>query len=144
MLCSIATDVADPLERLKAIKVSSASAKEVTGKIKDVAPRDFALFGAPYLLQGLIGLYGRSKIADQLPPAANVTISNVPGPQTALYLAGAKLLNLYPVSIPTHGVGLNITVQSYCGALDFGFTACGARCPTSASSPSTTSRRCVS
>jgi diacylglycerol O-acyltransferase len=124
MMCSIATNVADPLERLNAIGASSASAKQVTGKIKDVAPRDFALFGAPYLLQGLIGLYGRSKIADQLPPVANVTISNVPGPQVPLYLAGAKLLNLYPVSIPAHGVGLNITVQSYCGALDFGFTAC--------------------
>jgi WS/DGAT/MGAT family acyltransferase len=124
MMCSLATNVADPIERLRAINASSSSAKQVTGKIKDVAPRDFALFGAPYLLQGLIGLYGRSKIADQLPPAANVTISNVPGPQTALYLAGAKLLTLYPVSIPAHGVGLNITVQSYCGALDFGFTAC--------------------
>jgi len=124
MMCSIATDVADPLNRLKAIHASSSSAKQLTGRIKDVAPRDFALFGAPYFLQGLIGLYGRSKIADQLPPAANVCISNVPGPQTALYLAGAKLLTLYPVSIPTHGVGLNITVQSYCGALDFGFTAC--------------------
>jgi len=124
MLCSIATDVADPLERLKAINTASSSAKQLTGKIKDLAPRDFALFGAPFFLQGLIGLYGRSKIADSLPPAANVTISNVPGPQQALYLAGAKLLTLYPVSIPAHGVGLNITVQSYCGSLDFGFTAC--------------------
>jgi diacylglycerol O-acyltransferase len=124
MLCSIATDVADPLERLKAINTASSSAKQLTGKIKDLAPRDFALFGAPFFLQGLIGLYGRSKIADILPPAANVTISNVPGPQQALYLAGAKLLTLYPVSIPAHGVGLNITVQSYCGSLDFGFTAC--------------------
>ena len=124
MLCSIATDVADPLERLNAINTASSSAKQLTGKIKDLAPRDFALFGAPFFLQGLIGLYGRSKIADSLPPAANVTISNVPGPQQALYLAGAKLLTLYPVSIPAHGVGLNITVQSYCGSLDFGFTAC--------------------
>jgi WS/DGAT/MGAT family acyltransferase len=124
MLCSIATDVVDSLERLKAINAASSTAKQLTGKIKDLAPRDFALFGAPFFLQGLIGLYGRSKIADRLPPSANVTISNVPGPQAALYLAGAKLLNLYPVSIPAHGVGLNITVQSYCGALDFGFTAC--------------------
>lgn len=124
MLCSIATDVADPVERLRAIHESSSSAKQLTGRIKDVAPRDFASFGAPFLLQGLIGLYGRSRIADQLPPAANVTISNVPGPQAPLYLAGARLLSLYPVSIPAHGVGLNITVQSYCGALDFGFTAC--------------------
>jgi len=48
----------------------------------------------------------------------------VPGPQAPLYLAGARLLTLYPVSIPTHGIALNLTVQSYCGALDFGLTAC--------------------
>jgi hypothetical protein len=34
------------------------------------------------------------------------------------------VLTLYPVSIPTHGMALNLTVQSYCGALDFGLTAC--------------------
>src|SRR6185369_5210048 len=31
---------------------------------------------------------------------------------------------LYPVSIPAHGMALNLTVQSYCGALDYGLTAC--------------------
>jgi hypothetical protein len=59
-----------------------------------------------------------------LPPPANVVISNVPGPQTPLYVAGAKVLTLYPVSIPAHGMALNLTVQSYCGSLDFGLTAC--------------------
>src|SRR4030095_10514511 len=57
-------------------------------------------------------------------PSANVVISNVPGPQASLYVAGAKVLTLFPVSIPTHGVALNLTVQSYSGALDFGLTAC--------------------
>ena len=124
MLCSLATDIADPLERLKAIHASSVEAKEFSGKIKDVTPRDFSIFGAPIVLQGAMGLYGRSGLADRLPPSANVVISNVPGPQTPLYLAGARLLTLYPVSIPTHGMALNLTVQSYCGALDFGLTAC--------------------
>ena len=82
------------------------------------------MFGAPLLLQSAIGLYGRSGLADRLPPPANVVISNVPGPQAPLYLAGAKVLTLYPVSIPSHGMALNLTVQSYCGALDFGLTAC--------------------
>jgi hypothetical protein len=39
-------------------------------------------------------------------------------------MAGAKLATYYPVSIPAHGVALNITVQSYNGSLDYGFTAC--------------------
>ena len=103
---------------------SSLQAKELSGKIKDATPRDFSIFGAPVVLQGAIGLYGRSGLADRLPPPANVVISNVPGPQTPLYVAGAKVLTLYPVSIPAHGMALNLTVQSYCGALDFGLTAC--------------------
>jgi len=48
----------------------------------------------------------------------------VPGPQFALYMAGAKMLTYYPVSIAVHSVALNITVESYNGSLDFGLTAC--------------------
>ena len=55
---------------------------------------------------------------------ANVTISNVPGPAVTLYVAGAKMNAFYPVSIPYHGMAVNITVQSYAGALEFGITAC--------------------
>jgi hypothetical protein len=59
-----------------------------------------------------------------LPALANVTISNVPGPPVPLYLAGAKLRHYYPVSIVTHGLAFNITVQSYASHLEFGLTAC--------------------
>jgi len=124
MLCSLATDVKDPRERLKAIQATSQQAKELSGKVRDATPRDFSIFGAPLMLQGAAGLLGRSSLADRLPPPANVVISNVPGPQAPLYVAGAKVLTLYPVSIPTHGMALNMTVQSYCGALDYGLTAC--------------------
>src|SRR5262249_59089009 len=65
-----------------------------------------------------------SNLADRLPAAANVLISNVPGSPVALYLAGAKMLNYFPVSIPYHGNALNITVQSYAGSLDFGLISC--------------------
>jgi WS/DGAT/MGAT family acyltransferase len=129
MLCSLATDVKDPLERLKAIHASSSEAKELSGRLKDATPRNFSIFGAPAVLQGAAGLWGRSGLADRLPPPANVVISNVPGPQTPLYLAGARVLTLYPVSIPAHGMALNMTVQSYCGALDFGLTACRRNVP---------------
>ncbi|HND18697.1 MAG TPA: WS/DGAT domain-containing protein, partial [Acidobacteriota bacterium] len=79
---------------------------------------------APWLMSGLASLYGRSKIADNLPPIANVAISNVPGPPVPLYLAGARMRTYYPVSIIMHGMALNITVESYQGSLDFGLTAC--------------------
>jgi len=124
MLVSLATDVADPLERLKAINQSSSSSKEITGSLKAVVPTDYPSFGAPWLMTGLATLWGRSKMADNLPPIANVTISNVPGPQTPLYMAGAKVDTYFPVSIPAHGMALNMTVQSYNGTLDYGLIAC--------------------
>ena len=45
------------------------------------------------------------------------------GPKFTLYANGAELLHSYPVSIVTHGIGLNITLQSYRDHLDFGFIA---------------------
>jgi WS/DGAT/MGAT family acyltransferase len=56
-------------------------------------------------------------------PAWNFVISNVPGPQFPLYCAGARLDANYPVSVITDGMGLNITVMSYCGHMDFGIVA---------------------
>ena len=50
-------------------------------------------------------------------------ISNVPGPQFPLYMAGARLEAHYPVSVITDGMGLNITVMSYLGHMDFGIVA---------------------
>jgi hypothetical protein len=58
-----------------------------------------------------------------VPSTTNLTISNVQGPPIPVFLAGAKVLAMYPVSIPVHGIALNITVQSYIDKLDFGITA---------------------
>ena len=56
-------------------------------------------------------------------PPVNLVISNVPGPRSPLFLAGAKLEAHYPVSVVVDGVGLNITVMSYLDHLDFGIVA---------------------
>jgi hypothetical protein len=56
-------------------------------------------------------------------PVWNLVVSNVPGPQVPLYCAGAQLKANYPFSVITDGMGLNITVMSYLGHLDFGVVA---------------------
>jgi hypothetical protein len=82
------------------------------------------MLAAPWLMSGLASLYGRSRLANVLPPLANLVISNVPGVQQQLYFAGAKMVSYYPVSIPAHGMALNITVESYNGRLDYGLIGC--------------------
>lgn len=123
MNCELATDIVDPLERLMTIKAASKAPKTLAGATKDVAPQDFTLLGAPLLLPGLMQMFGRTGLANLVPMAVNLVISNTMGPPTQLYCAGAKVDALYPVSIPIHGVALNMTVQSYNGRLDFGLTA---------------------
>ena len=119
----LATQEADPMKRLAQIMAGTRAMKEQMGSFGALIPKDFPSLGSPWLLSGLASLYGRSRLADRL-RLANLTISNVPGPQVPLYLAGAKMSGIYPLSIVVHGVALNITVQSYLGQLCFGLIAC--------------------
>jgi WS/DGAT/MGAT family acyltransferase len=123
MICSIATNIADPKARLEAIIAQSTKSKEMSHPLRALMPQvsSLSMLGAPIMTQILALLYSRSNLSDVLPPAANITVSNVPGPRQTLYAAGAELLHIFPVSISTHGLALNITVQSYCDQLDFGF-----------------------
>jgi len=123
MICSIATNVEDPKTRLETIIAQSTKAKEMSHPLRALMPQvsNISMLGAPILVQILALLYSRSSLSDVLPPAANITVSNVPGPRQTLYAAGAELLHIFPVSISTHGLALNITVQSYRDQLDFGF-----------------------
>jgi hypothetical protein len=48
----------------------------------------------------------------------------VPGPPIPLYVAGGRLVSLYPMGPIFDGMGLNITVLSYLDKVGFGFVAC--------------------
>ena len=122
--CTLATDVADPVERLRAIQASTAQIKQRVTAFKGLIPTDYPGLAAPVWAAGLSRLWGSGNLAERLPALANVAISNVPGPPVTLFLAGAPLRHYYPVSIVTHGLAFNITVQSYAGHLEFGLTAC--------------------
>lgn len=125
MICAIATNVEDPKARLEAIIAQSTKSKEMSHPLRAFMPQvsNISMLGAPIVVQILALLYSRSDLSNVLPPAANITVSNVPGPRQTLYAAGAELLHIFPVSISTHGLALNITVQSYRDQLDFGFIA---------------------
>ena len=122
-LISLGTHIADPMKRLEHIRQASAAMKSTLGSVKSVLPTDFPSLGLPWLMEAATSLYGKARVAERIPQVANLVISNVPGPPMPLYLAGARMLTNYPTSIVVHGMALNITVQSYNGALDFGLMA---------------------
>ena len=124
ILVSLASDITDPIQRLKAINASSTSSKSTMNRFKAVVLDDFPTFAAPWLVSGIASMVGRSGIVNLLPPAANVAISNVAGAPFPMYFAGALVTCYYPVSIASHGTALNVTVQSYNGRMDYGLIAC--------------------
>jgi WS/DGAT/MGAT family acyltransferase len=120
---SLGTHLADPQKRLAHIRAASASMKATMGSLKSVLPTDFPSIGVPWLIEAARSVYGKAKVAEKIPPVASLVISNVPGPQVPLYLAGGRLLTNYPTSIVVHGLALNVTAQSFDQHMDFGMMA---------------------
>jgi hypothetical protein len=90
MLVGLATDVADPVARMHAIRPASTRAKTLTGSMKGAIPTDMPSLAIPWLMAGITPLFRKAAAANRIPVVANVAISNVPGPQMPLYLAGAN------------------------------------------------------
>ncbi len=118
MSADLATNIADPIKRFQKIQNSMIAGKEL---IKGMKPKEAALMlqllQAPGLLLFPLGLMSK------FPPFSTI-ISNVPGPRQQMYWEGAQLNGLYPASIVTEGIALNITLVSYNENVDFGITAC--------------------
>ena len=126
-LVDLGTHIAHPLKRLQAIMASTAKVKSALVNLKSVLPTDYPSFLAPWIVGGVakaaFKTYSVAGVSERLPMVANLAISNVPGPQVPLYLAGARMLTFHPLSIVMHGLALNITIQTYAGSVDFGVVA---------------------
>jgi len=116
---SLGTDVPDPIRRIRAIQESTRLGKERLPAVDGLAMDAYtAVLMGPFLSQAILGFGGRGR------PASNVVISNVPGPFEPRYIDGARLLEIYPVSLLFNGQALNITAVSYDGEFNIGFTGC--------------------
>ena len=124
MFTTLGTDIADPLDRLVAVREGTHQSKEFANAL-----------GAQTLLEmadlmpgGLVGLGARTSarlsLANRLRPVFNTTVTNMPGPRHPLYMAGAKLVAMYGAGMITEGMGLIHPVMSYCGEITISFTSC--------------------
>ncbi len=119
VMVKLGTDLADPADRLQGIHHSMVTGKEALSTMTPAQILAMTALGlAPAVLAPMLKLDGLTR------PPFNLIISNVPGPQEPLYFNGARMQGMYPLSIPIHGMGLNITCTSYAGNLGFGLTGC--------------------
>ncbi len=123
MVATLPTDVRDPVARAEAMRESMQEAK----RHFDAVPASILQDLSTAVPSALSGLAARALFRLATLPGLpfNLFISNVPGPQIPLYVAGARVEGIYPVSAVTDMTGgLNITLFSYDGHLDFGLIAC--------------------
>ncbi len=119
VMVQLATELADPADRLAAIHASMRDGKQALSSMTPMQIQAMSALGqAPAVLPSMLRMHGFMR------PAYNVVISNVPGSRTTQYFNGARLEGIYPLSIPINGMALNITCTSYDDKMCFGLTGC--------------------
>jgi WS/DGAT/MGAT family acyltransferase len=113
---TVFSDIADPIERVKAIHHETISGKEAAEKLGLDMIMNVLDMVPPQLAKALID--------HVMLPKINMAVSNVRGPDHDMYLAGARAMCFYPVSIPADGVGLNFTGISYNGVMWVSMVSC--------------------
>jgi WS/DGAT/MGAT family acyltransferase len=122
VIAPLPTHVADPAARLAAVHAAMRAAKDQHNALPAELLTDIAQFSMPALANRASRLATRLRLLERVPPF-NLIISNVPGPTVDLYLAGARLDAIYPISAIADGQGLNLTVMGSNGKLNFGALA---------------------
>ncbi len=117
MFIQLATEVADPLDRMSKIMANAKTGKGYQGAIDAKTLLDASEF-IPFGLAGQAAqAYSRAQLSNHHRPIFNCTITNVPGPQVPLYLAGSQLLAQMASAPILDGMGLMLVVTSYNGVL---------------------------
>jgi WS/DGAT/MGAT family acyltransferase len=117
VVADLPVHLADPLERLAAIKTEMSELKAVREASAAEALITLGRF-TPYPLASLT-----VRLAYRLPQREIVTVTtNVPGPQQPLYAMGRKLVEIIPYVPIATSLRTGVSIFSYCGQLTFGIT----------------------
>ncbi|KAA0021256.1 wax ester/triacylglycerol synthase family O-acyltransferase [Antrihabitans cavernicola] len=120
----LGTNVADPVERLAAVTRSNTASKTQLGSLSDEAlGLQTVVANGPMIAALALGTKALT------PAAFGLVISNIPGPKKPLYLNGARLESLIPVSVPMHNSPINMTAIGHDGRITFGMVAASEKVP---------------
>ena len=120
----LGTHIADPLARLHFAHESAKNQKAMSNAVGARELADMSKL-APAMVTGVAArLYSRLGLANRLSPMFNTVVTNVPGPQVPLYMAGARMTATYGLGPVMDSMGLFHAVTSYCGEIAVTVTAC--------------------
>lgn len=121
----LATEVADPVQRLAAICAHHASSEVVARAVDARELTDLTRHVPASTLALTAKLLGRAAASTgRRAPLANCTVTNVPGPSAPLYLCGARMTYLSAIMPIADGMGLVFAVTSYDGQVIVSPTSC--------------------
>jgi diacylglycerol O-acyltransferase len=123
LFTTLATDLDDPAERLRAISTTTRHAKAMSQTMGS-ALMEWSQFAPPAPFAAAVRAYSRLRGARFHSSAFNAIVSNVPGPRERVKIAGAQLADVFSVGPLTEGIGLNITVWSYVDHMNFSLLTC--------------------
>ncbi len=108
----------DPYVRLRNIGYSLRNVRTMVDSVPPEAIESYTV------ITNLVAQIAESlRLSNHMPPMGNTLVSNVPGPKDHLYIKGACLEEMHPISTLPPSNLLNITLFSYGGELFFGFIA---------------------
>jgi diacylglycerol O-acyltransferase len=103
----------EPVERLRIVREAMRGLKESKQALGAELIIGLERFAPPTLLAQASRLHFS-------PRFANLTVTNVPGPQFPLYLMGRELVEMAPVGFIVNGFAMIVALVSYNGTLTFG------------------------
>jgi diacylglycerol O-acyltransferase len=124
MFTALHVEMEDPVARLKAISAVTKEAKAVHNALGAEMLMDWSELTPPRLFAGWMRLYSKWNLADRHRPPINLVVSNVPGPREPLFIAGARILDIFSMGPILESIGLNVTVWSYLDELNAGIVSC--------------------
>jgi diacylglycerol O-acyltransferase len=124
LMATLATDLADPIERVRVIHGAMEKAKRNQQALGRDILEDWNEFSLRFPYSAIVRWWSRSRMADRVRPPINLVVSNVRGPAKELSITGVRLMSIHTVGPILEGIGLNMTACSYADALHVSILAC--------------------